>query len=59
MPRGKVGEVSLMLKAVHASESLKAARSKAKENCGETEEDVVGVRGEAGDIRHGFVKGDG
>ena len=34
VPRGKVGDVSLMLKAVHAQESLEAARSKAKEVVG-------------------------
>ena len=31
MPRGNVGEVSLMLKAIHASESGEAARSRAAE----------------------------
>ena len=31
VPRGRVGEVSLMLKAIHASENEEAARGKAKE----------------------------
>ena len=31
VPRGKMEEVSLMLKAIHASENKEAARAKAKE----------------------------
>lgn len=31
MPRGRVGEVSLMLKAFYTSESVNATKSKAKE----------------------------
>ena len=38
VPRGKVEEVSLMLKAIHASESKEAARAKAKKVVGRLKE---------------------